>query len=509
MLITFTCRAPRAPEVGHLLGKNPASVFERPFSGGTVSVFYSEVADDHITVAMITEVDTVGLVRGPAALAGLDQYVNDRPYVASSLTSVALNMAFRTAMNGESQALPERARERMRWSVALPAVACDEGETLIRELFEPLGYTVATERLLLDSQFPAWGMANLFQVRLEGELTTAEVFNHLYVLLPVLDNAKHYYVTESEVDKLLARGGAWLATHPARTLIARRYLRYRRPLVISTLARLRDPEAAVATDEELEELEPTPASDPAALGVATKEEAATDLAAAEAPEALAAEPMGLERKRQEMGLHEQRLRAVMAAVREADATSLADVGCGEGRLLALALAEPKLTRILGLDVSTRALTLARRRLHLDRLPPAQRARIEVAQGSLLYRDRRLEQFDVLAMVEVIEHLDPPRLGAMERVVFEHARPRRVVVTTPNREYNVVWEKLGGDALRHEDHRFEWTRAECQAWAERVATTYGYRARREDVGPAEGDLGAPSQLVVLDQIERTAVATRDE
>jgi SAM-dependent methyltransferase len=498
MLITFTCHAPRAPEVGYLLGKNPGSVFEREFSAGTAWVFFTAVADDSVSFALLTEVDSVGLVRGPAAVAGLDQYVNDRPYVANSLTSVALNVAFRTAMSGECKTLPERVAERMRWEVILPAVACDAGAECIESVFAPLGYGVETIRLPLDPQFPAWGPSDVYTVRLAGEQIVADVFNHLYVLLPVLDNAKHYYVTESETEKLLGHGGAWLAAHPARTLIARRYLRYKRPLILSALGRLRDADAPAAPEDELG-LQDAPAEAPDASS------AVAALPAGDAPAAVpdgAAPPMedapAARHAQREPGLHEQRLAAVMSAVREVGATSLADVGCGEGRLLALALAEPRLKRILGLDVSMRA--LAARRLRLERMPPAQRARIVVAQGSVLYRDQRLEGFDALALVEVIEHLDAARLGAMERVVFGYARPRRVVLTTPNREYNAVWESLAEGALRHEDHRFEWTRAQCQAWAERVALTYGYVARREEVGPMDAALGAPSQIVVLDRAD---------
>jgi SAM-dependent methyltransferase len=499
MLITFTCYAPQASEVGYLLGKNPVSVFEREFSGGTVWVFYTEVDDDHISFALLTEVDSVRLVRGPAAVAGLDQYVNDRPYVANSLTSVALNVAFRTAMSGECKTHPERVREPKRWEVTLPAVACDAGAECIAAVFEPLGYSVTTTRLLLDPQFPSWGPADIYRVRLEGTHTVADMFNHLYVLLPVLDNAKHYYVTESETDKLLDHGGAWLATHPARALIARRYLRYKRPLIISTLTRLRDADASDSADDDAD-VDAAPIEGPSDVMAEEAQPAATAQTASAAgggipPDAI---PSTSERTQRDSGLHNQRLHAVMAAVREVGAASLADVGCGEGRLLALALAEPGLKRILGLDVAPRALALARRRLRLDRLPPAKSARIEIAQGSVLYRDQRLEGFDVLAMVEVIEHLDAARLGAMERVVFEFARPRRVVVTTPNREYNAMWEKLAQGAFRHGDHRFEWTRSECQAWADRIAATYGYTARREEIGPNEAALGAPSQLVVLDR-----------
>lgn len=470
MLITLTCYAPNAAEIGYLLGKHPQSVFERDFSAGRVWVFYPEVADDHLTVAFLVEIDPVGLGRGPAVRTLLEQYVNDRPYVASSLTSVGLKTAFATAMGGRSQSHPERVTEKLRWEVTLPAVACDAGENLIHRLLTPLGYTVTATRLPLDTHFPAWGQADLYAVRLEGMQTVQDIFTHLYLLLPVLDNSKHYYIDSDEADKLIAHGGAWLAAHPERELIARRYLRYKRPLITSALARLAEVEdEAVSAVEEGEE--------------------------AEAPEAPAQKP-----GETAPGLHEQRLNAVMAAIREVGARSLADLGCGEGKLLALALKEQALVRILGIDVSSQALAVARRRLHLDRLPAAQRERIEIAQGSLLYCDRRLEGFDVAALVEVIEHLDPPRLSAMEQVVFGHARPRRVVITTPNREYNVHWEPVGTRRMRHEDHRFEWTRAECQAWAERVAAAHRYRFSRQELGPTEERLGAPSQLVIFDRLD---------
>lgn len=474
MLITLTCYAPNASDVGYLLGKNPASTFERPFSAGTVWVFYPEVAEDHVTVALLTEIDPVGLVRGPAALSQLDQYVNDRPYVASSLTSVALKTAFSTALAGRSASASksERLNERMRWVVTLPAVACDGGDELMQRIFAPLGYIATTDRLPLDTQFSTWGMANLYHVTLDGSQTVQDTLGHLYVLLPVLDNSKHYYVGADETDKLLAHGGSWLAAHPERDLIARRYLRYKRTLVQSALDRL------MAMDAQTAEESDTAVED-------------SDSISDDSPAPEPTEPG--------MGLHELRLNTVLAAVREAGARSLVDLGCGEGKLLALALKERSLTRILGMDVSSVALAQTRRKLHFDTLSPTQRQRIEIVQGSLLYRDQRLAGFDVATMVEVIEHLDPPRLAAMERVVFEHARPRRVIVTTPNREYNAHWEAVGEARLRHHDHRFEWTRAECRAWAERVAAQYGYYMSLQDLGPLDADLGAPSQLVIFDRV----------
>jgi 3' terminal RNA ribose 2'-O-methyltransferase Hen1 len=371
----------------------------------------------------------------------------------------------------------------MHWRVTLPAVACDAGEDLIRKVFEPLGYAVTVARLPLDARFPTWGEADLYRVTVEGEQTVRDALRHLYVLIPVLDNTKHYWVGQEETEKLLAHGDTWLAAHPERALITRRYLRYKRPLVSSALARL------VAEEQPASAAEQEVAGEVALEGA----EGAEVVEGGGAPTA-EAQPEPLP------GLHEQRLAAVMEAVRACGARSLADLGCGEGRLLALALKERSLARIFGMDVSSAALARARRRLRLETLPEARRRRIEVAQGSLLYRDRRLDGFDAAALVEVIEHLDAPRLGAMERVVFAHARPRRVIVTTPNREYNVRWEALGAERMRHRDHRFEWTRAECQAWAERVAAANGYTATRQEIGPVDAELGAPSQMVVFDRVD---------
>jgi 3' terminal RNA ribose 2'-O-methyltransferase Hen1 len=150
-------------------------------------------------------------------------------------------------------------------------------------------------------------------------------------------------------------------------------------------------------------------------------------------------------------------------------------------------------------VSVRSLEVAHRRLRLDRLPERQRERIRLIHGSLTYRDDRLQNFDAAAMVEVIEHLDPARLAAFERVVFEHARPATVVLTTPNREYNVVWETLPAGELRHGDHRFEWTREEFRVWATGIARRFGYSVRFLPVGPDDAEVGPPSQMSVFELV----------
>lgn len=461
MLLTIETTHRPATDLGYLLHKNPAGVHvtEHPF--GRSTVLYPQADDERCRVALVLEVDPVALVRGRGRRTGaFDQYVNDRPYVASSFLSVAMNKVFSSAMKGRSREREALAGEALDLRAEIPALAVRGGTELVSRLFEPLGYAVEAEPRVLDPSFPAWGEARVHRLALNARIRLSELLNHLYVLLPVLDDTKHYYVGADEVEKLVERAGDWLAAHPEQEFIVRRALRRDRGLAREAIARLVPP--GEDDPDEVQEQQ-------------------------DAQEEVIEKPLSL---------NQQRLDAVMAAVRAAAPKSVIDLGCGEGKLLRQLIRERGLDRIVGVDVSARTLERAAQRLRLERMNDRARARIELLHGSLNYRDARFDGFDAAALIEVIEHLEPERLAATERVVFEHARPGTVIVTTPNAEYNVTWETLPAGAMRHHDHRFEWTRPEFEAWCESVEERFGYRFSISGIGPEDEAVGAPTQMAVF-------------
>lgn len=455
MILEISTTHTPATDLGYLLHKNPARLHWAETTFGNSVVFFPEATEEKCTAVLMLEVDPVGLVRGSGVM---DQYVNDRPYVASSFLCTALNQVFRTAMSGRCKDRPELADTEITLEARLPVVACRGGLQFLEALFIPLGYEVVATRLPLDDQFADWGESRYFDLQIRGHKRLSELLGHLYVLIPVLDDDKHYYIDEAEVEKLLRHGEGWLANHPAKPEIVSRYLR-RQSLTRRALERL---EVDV---EEVEEAE----------------------AAHDAEE--------VEKFERPISLHETRLDEVAKRIGDSGAMSVVDLGCGEGKLIRKLRNNRAITRIVGMDVTVAALETCHRRLKLDEVSKRDEGRVSLIHGSLTYRDARLEGFDAAALVEVIEHLDEPRLRSLERVVFEFAKPRMVVVTTPNSEYNVVYGMAPG-AMRHKDHRFEWTREQFSAWCATIAERFGYSYDTEPLGPVDDAHGAPSQMGVF-------------
>jgi 3' terminal RNA ribose 2'-O-methyltransferase Hen1 len=465
MLLNITTTHRPALDLGFLLHKHPERSQSFDLSFGKAHVFYPECSTERCTACLLLDVDAIGMVRGKSADQNflLAQYVNDRPYAASSFMSVAISQVFGTALQGRCKDRPELAQTAIPLAARIDVLPVRGGEPFLRRVFEPLGYEVEAVGYPLDERFPDWGDSPYFSVAIRKTVALWELLTHLYVLIPVFDSRKHYFVGRDELEKLLAKGEGWLSGHPEKDEITRRYLRFKTSLYRMALARLVQEEEPAEAEEDGQPLQ----------------EKAEDV---------------LEKP---LSLNEQRLGAVVAALRASGAKRVLDLGCGAGSLIRELMKDKQFAEIVGLDVTIRSLEAAHHRLKLERLPPIQADRIKLIHGSLMYRDKRLEGFDAAAVVEVVEHLDPPRLSAFERVLFEFAKPRTVVLTTPNREYNVTWETLPAGQFRHPDHRFEWTRQEFQKWAQTVAERFGYAVRFVPVGPEDKTLGSPTQMAIFD------------
>lgn len=441
-----------ASDLGFLLHKHPDRLQSFDVHGGQAHVFYPESTSQRCTAALLLEVDPIALVKGKGAKQqafSLGQYVNDRPYAASSLLSVAMGKIFRTALGGRCDSRQDIADAPIPLTIDIPAVP--GGTELVTRMFEPMGWHVAAESLPLDPDVPQWGDSTYVRLTLTGKIRLADALNHMYVLLPVLDGAKHYWVSDDEVDKLMRAGEGWLSTHPERELISRRYLAHQRSMATEALTRL----------SELDGVE-LPAVDE-------------------------------DRPRPLVALRHD---AVIEALISLRPTSVVDLGCGPGALIGKLLDLQGIDRVIGTEVSDIALRTAERRLHVETMTERQAERLSLWLSSLQYQDPRLVGLDAAVLMEVIEHIDLERLPAVTANVFGHMQPRAVVVTTPNAEYNVHYQALAASAMRHPDHRFEWTREQFAAWAAATAATYGYTVEHRPVGGNDPVVGPPTQLALF-------------
>lgn len=467
MQLSITTTHQPATDLGYLLHKHPDKVQTFSITGGKAHIFYPEASEEKCTATMLIDLNPIDLVRAlkvPGDSLMLRHYVNDRPYVASSLTSSALTKVYRSAMSGICKDKPDVVDQKLPLEVSIDVLSVKGGASLINDLFEPLGYEVEAISYQLDEKFPDWGDSSYYSVKLKHTIALKDMLNHLYILLPVFDKERHFWVSKHDAEVLLAKGGDWLKDHPKKNLITNRYLKRLKRLTREVFERLVDEEVE---QDKLEE------------------------------EVKSKEPK--EKKEKRLSLHQKRLNLALEKLLESGARSVVDLGCGEGKLLKMLFKQGQFERILGMDVSFRSLQMAKEKLYLNEISPRKRERIQLIQGALTYRDNRLSGFDAAALIEVIEHLDLERLSALERVVFEFAKPKTVVLSTPNAEYNEKYEKLNEDSFRHHDHRFEWTRAEFKAWVDKVCDAFAYTAEIFPVGEVDEKVGASSQLAVFKRV----------
>ncbi len=445
MLMTITYKGNNTQELGYLLHKNPNAAQGFTLSFGKAYVFYPEVSNKSTTAALLLDINSVDLAKGRNTQnAGLFTYVNDRPYTSNSFMSVAINRVFGTALKGRCDKKQELANTPLDLTATVHMLRCESDDDA-RKIFKPLGYMVKINRRLLDERFPEWGKSPYIDLTLQGTVRLSELLEHLYVLIPVFDGNKHYYIDDTEVEKLLSHGGEWLKNHPERENITRGYFNNIRSITKTALTQLSD-----AEEDEV------------------------------------SKPKRLD---------SERIDSVVKAVIESGAQRVLDLGCGEGRYTARLAAESQIVHITAADVSMKVLEAANSRI--EKLPTFQKDKVEFIQGSALCRDRRFEEYDCCLLIEVIEHIDEERLPVLERVIFEFARPKTVIVTTPNAEYNSNYVFLPDGEMRHSDHRFEWNREKFSKWCNEICEKYSYRAKISGIGNEDERLGAPTQMGVFE------------
>ncbi|MDE6425110.1 MAG: 3' terminal RNA ribose 2'-O-methyltransferase Hen1 [Ruminococcus sp.] len=454
MILTITYTGHDTQDLGYLLHKNPYRPQEFSLNSGMAYVFYPEVSDEKTTMALLLDINPIDLAKGKqgSATGGLFDYVNDRPYTASSFLSTAITRIFNTAMNGRCDKKPELADTPIDLTANIFSI--HGTEEFARKIFEPLGYTVKTTKNILDEKFSEWGESPYINLEISGSVKLSDLLNHIYVLIPVFDKQKHYYISEDEIDKLISHGGEWLTDHPAKNEIIYRYFLMKKSYAHRTIDRLTESEPV----EEITDEEP-------------KDE-------------------------KKISLNSMRLETVKNAVLASGAESVIDLGCGECRLTKILLEQKQIKKVTAIDVSAHELEKAKSRLHYDTMNEHRRNKLTLMQASLTYRDKRFSGYDCACVIEVIEHIEPLRLPAFERNVFEFANPATVILTTPNREYNENYEFIQSGQLRHNDHRFEWTREEFKKWADYICKKFGYTVTISGIGEDDGIHGTPTQMGVF-------------
>jgi 3' terminal RNA ribose 2'-O-methyltransferase Hen1 len=440
-------------------------------SFGEGYVYFQENPQGDNSLSLLVDVDPLATVQGRGQLSHMDGlYVNDRAYVPSSLLTSALTKAFGTALSGRCKERPELASTPIDWTVSVPVVTSDWRTEILWSLFGPLGYEVRmahVEREGHRSSHPDVA-SDLTGVKLCTTATMREVLSHLVVLIQVLDQDNHRWLDEQDLDPFMRRVEGWLPEHPYGMFILKRALKHQKHLIKAVIAKF---PAIVDSQARISSIN-------------------SEMWDASQLEEYADQPLSLNR---------QRFAVVQELIERLQPRSLVDLGCGDGSFIGFlangALLHP-MERIIGMDVSASELARAKTRMeHLSSLP-GRRTPVEWLLGSLLYRDPRIKGLDMAILIEVIEHIDPWRLPALERQVFGEGGYASIVVTTPNREFNLIYGLSEEHSLRHRDHRFEWTRQEFQEWVQKIASQYGYEWQIQGIGTVSLDHGSPSQMVLF-------------
>ncbi|KQY91115.1 3' terminal RNA ribose 2'-O-methyltransferase Hen1 [Paenibacillus sp. Root52] len=469
-----------AAVVSHLLAKNPNNIYDRTDKGVRVRMVYTRATSSETEVLIHAEPDPVDLVRGSPDGYDITQYINDREFVTSSLFCSYIRSALGTALNGKPK------EEYTKWvehpfdlQLSFGPVASDLPDRVVEELFSHLGYAVTLEREELSYSFDLKKRSSVRRIILRGQETVQNALRQLFLLIPVLDNYKHYFISEDEIDKIKRYGDGWLETHPHKELIVKRTLRFAELIrkYESKEGRLSisDNKPLSAEDVENDRNELAERSNEASTEASTDDVLTDDL-------------------------NELRYRAITEVVaRLPHRQRIVDMGAGEGKLSARLATIAGVESILAVEPSGQSRLRAMERFAKLEGRHGVFAMPEPIIGSLFYFDEQMQHQDVMILCEVIEHIEAYRLDGIMNTLLQEYQPEVLIVTTPNKEYNDVYA-MEQESFRHHDHRFEWTRAElaerCVEWS--AGTNYTYTI--QGIGEQVEGYGQPTQMIIFGRRE---------
>lgn len=440
MQLSMTVKGAGAEAVSYLIAKNPNNLYERDEKGFKVRLVYPQFTPDEVEFMIYVKPDPIDLVRNSPELYDISHYINDREFAVSSLFVSTIRKALGTALNGKPQ------EDYVQWvghlfemEINFGPVATDLRDHELEDLFKPIGYNVEITRGI--STIREKSSARF--IRLTGRQTIQNALKHVSILIPVIDNYKHYFIDEREIEKLDRYGEGWLENHPLKRFILKRTLRFQ----------------GLISQSKYYEKEPYKDQD------------------------------NLPKAR----LNDLRYEAIVNYVKTlSNKETIVDLGAGEGKLSVQLGFIQGVKEILSVEPSNKYRVRA-----VDRFQQVNNEEFvepKSVSGSLFYFDSRLQNKDIIILCEVIEHINESRLPKIFETILKDYRPKVLIVTTPNQEYNAVYDM--DEAMRHHDHRFEWTREQFRQNVEIWVKDNPYQVTFQGIGEEKPVYGYPTQMAII-------------
>jgi 3' terminal RNA ribose 2'-O-methyltransferase Hen1 len=442
MQLSLTVRGSGADVVSYLIAKNPNNPYERDEKGFKVRLVYPIFTTEEVQFVIYVKPDPIDLVRNSSDLYDITHYINDREFAVSSLFITTIRKALGTALNGKPD------EEYQQWvghefdmELAFGPVATDLHDKEIADLFEPIGYKVEIERGVSSIR----EKSSARYITLSGRQSVQNALKHVSILIPVIDNYKHYFLDEREIEKLDRYGEGWLEDHPLKQMIVKRALRFN---------------ALISQSKFYEKKQRNSDYD----------------------------------ESKKVRLNDLRYEAILNLIKLLPhKESIVDLGAGEGRLSVQLGFVEGIKEILSIEPSNKSRIRAIERFEQVNVKEGY-VEPQSLPGSLYYFDSRLQNKDVIVLCEVIEHIEEDRLPKIFDMILSDYRPKTLIVTTPNQEYNVLYEL--NDEMRHDDHRFEWTRAQFAQNVETWTEKYPYEVSIQGIGEEHDVYGHPTQMAIF-------------